>query len=391
MRETKNSAIIGVGLSKIGKFPETPVTSLMVDAFCNAILNAKSDIREIDALIVCSTLVESNFMTAHRLAYFLGISGQLSSCYTVDVGGAGPVSGLILANDLLVSGRAKNVAVVAGDKVGSLSGRELVLKANSKINHPLYPKDDPSLPVIPILYNSIAQWHMDSYGTTREQLAMVAVLMSIQASRHPNALNRKVLTLDEALSSRKVASVTNVLECARPADGAGAVIVSSEFSALNNPVYVRGCGEGVGCPYPQREIFEDMFSVGRATKIALSDARLRVEDIDWFGIYDCFPICFLKFLEDAGLVPVGLGGQWIEEFYDNYTEMSAPDDFPVNTHGGLLSFGAPWEAPAMFSIIEAVEQIRGVAKGRQVTNPHSALVYGNGGIFTSSSVVILSN
>ena len=68
-----------------------------------------------------------------------------------------------------------------------------------------------------------------------------------------------------------------------------------------------------------------------------------------------------------------------------------PDIFPVNTHGGLLSFGAPWETPAMYNIIEAVNQLNGTAGSRQVPGARRALVYGNGGIFSASAVAILGD
>jgi acetyl-CoA acetyltransferase len=63
--------------------------------------------------------------------------------------------------------------------------------------------------------------------------------------------------------------------------------------------------------------------------------------------------------------------------------------WPVNTHGGLLGYGAPWEVPAMISLVEAVAQLRGEAVGRQVQQARRALVYGNGGIFSASAVAIL--
>jgi len=63
--------------------------------------------------------------------------------------------------------------------------------------------------------------------------------------------------------------------------------------------------------------------------------------------------------------------------------------FNINTHGGLLGYGAPWEVPSMFSVIEAVEQLSGTAHGRQIDTCRRALVYGNGGIFSASSVIIL--
>ena len=95
----------------------------------------------------------------------------------------------------------------------------------------------------------------------------------------------------------------------------------------------------------------------------------------------------------------GCGGQWVEEKYlqsERQGGVLSPQDFPVNTHGGLLSFGAPWETPAMHSIVEAVmhltdltETNRESDKARQVPNAKHALVYGNGGIFSASAVAIL--
>lgn len=70
-------------------------------------------------------------------------------------------------------------------------------------------------------------------------------------------------------------------------------------------------------------------------------------------------------------------------------QQERPAVWPVNTHGGLLGFGAPWEVPAMISLVEAVTQLRGEAAGRQVEGAARALVYGNGGIFSSSAVAIL--
>lgn len=95
--------------------------------------------------------------------------------------------------------------------------------------------------------------------------------------------------------------------------------------------------------------------------------------------------------EAVGLAPKGKGGTWVEEMYHRTGREGSfrPGDFPVNTHGGLLAFGAPWETPAMYNIIEAIEQLTGEAGDRQVPNARRALVYGNGGIFSHSAVAIL--
>ncbi len=115
-----------------------------------------------------------------------------------------------------------------------------------------------------------------------------------------------------------------------------------------------------------------------------------------FRIYDCFPICFIRAVEAVGLAPRGGGGEWVEKRYwetggDKPGPLTySPTSFPVNTHGGLLAFGAPWEVPAMYSVFEAVAQLtHSAGNERQVMNARRALVYGNGGIFSASAVAIL--
>lgn len=132
-----------------------------------------------------------------------------------------------------------------------------------------------------------------------------------------------------------------------------------------------------------------------------------------------FPICTHRAVEAVGLAAKGQGGAYIEQQYKQLlgpleqhhhqqqqqqapgfgkdtqpTHSSSsskvqPGVWPVNTHGGLLGFGAPWEVPAMIGLVEAVAQLRGEAEGRQVQQARRALVYGNGGIFSASAVAIL--
>ena len=109
-------------------------------------------------------------------------------------------------------------------------------------------------------------------------------------------------------------------------------------------------------------------------------------------------ICLVRAVEAVGLCPKGKGGQFIEESYLKIIQGMKDDPnfnpqeiFPVNTHGGLLAFGAPWEVPALYNIIEAFKQLKGNADLRQIPHASRALVYGNGGIFSHSAVAILGN
>jgi len=161
---------------------------------------------------------------------------------------------------------------------------------------------------------------------------------------------------------------------------------------LNNrkmPV-VLGGGEASGPLYPPPVIDEDMFSCEEASAKAYEQSQLSVADIDFFGLYDCFPICLIRAIEAVGLAKKGEGGAYIEKKYHDTQDKYDPRIFPINTHGGLLAFGAPWEVPAMYNIIEAVSQLTGSAGERQIPT-RRALVYGNGGIFSASAVAILGD
>jgi len=122
-----------------------------------------------------------------------------------------------------------------------------------------------------------------------------------------------------------------------------------------------------------------LFPLSQAAESAYYESQLVPEDIDWFGLYvalvtsvllartfdngwfevplcaiwspryDCYPACFIRAVEACGLAPAGKGGEWCEEMYQKTENLDYdPTVFPVNTHGGLLAFGAPWEVWSTF-------------------------------------------
>jgi acetyl-CoA acetyltransferase len=399
MRFLTKSHIVGIGLTRLGKLNKS-ATTLMEEAIEIALADAKCQIKDLEGIITAPSLSEPRFMHGHFLATRMGLLPQKGNgvvCRTLDTGGASPISALLEADKLIKNG-CDLVAIVAGDSIASMPTREFLERADVACADP---DGGSQSPVIPLSYDRIAKWHMAAYGVDREVLAMVPVLMSTQAPKHPYALTRTPLSLNTVLNSKKVGDVTNLLECARRADGAGAVIIASTRFLQEklqhvlhrpNPVIIGG-GEASGPLYVPKVIDESIFSCEIAASNAYVQAQVGVSDIDFFGLYDCFPICFLRALEAVGIAPKGRGGEWIKRKYEESeaspNKMLSPDQFPINTHGGLLSFGAPFEVPALFSVIEAVQQLRGTAEGRQVTNARRALVYGNGGVFSASSVCIL--
>eukprot|EP00026_Physarum_polycephalum_P014376 Phypoly_transcript_14882.p1 GENE.Phypoly_transcript_14882~~Phypoly_transcript_14882.p1 ORF type:complete len:320 (+),score=29.59 Phypoly_transcript_14882:94-960(+) len=255
-------------------------------------------------------------------------------------------------------------------------------------------------PAIPRQYNAIAEWHMRTYGTTREQLAMVSVAMGRQAQYHPLAIayGKTPLTLEQVLASKKVASVTSQFECSRRADGASAVIVVSKkfwkdhakkYPFLPPPVNVIGYGEASGFLRASEvaNIQDDQLPLKQAAALAYKTSGKTVKDIDFFGLYDCFPITLLTAVEHVGLAAQGKGGKFWEDVYRKNPSKDKP--LNINTHGGLMHFGAPGSGTSLYNVVEAVQQMQGEALGIRIPNVKTALCYGNGGILSQSAVVIL--
>ena len=379
---------------------------LMQEALQGAIAQAGIRMNDIDGLIAVPSLSHPHFLEAHHFGTKVNLLPKTDIVVrTLDTGGAGPVTALLEAQRMVEHENCEAVAIVAGDAVGTMDSKAFLERADSGCS----PNTDTNAmqhlpsPVIPHGYSRCTDYHMKKFGTTREQLAMVSVLMSRQAARHPDAMTKKSHTLEEVMEAPSIAPQVGLLECARRADGGAALIVcSSRFLERKNlaqrgnggsgDVVILGGAEASGPLYPPAIIDETMFSCERACESLFQKTQLTKDDIDWWGLYDCFPICFVRAVEAVGLCPKGQGGEWVQQMYEKTSDENYdPNEFPCNTHGGLMSFGAPWETPAMYNIIEAVSQVNGTAgKSRQVQGARRAVVYGNGGIFSASAVACLS-
>lgn len=406
MQSGIRSMIIGTGLTKPTTKSGLTATTLMLSSLERALANAGVGLRDLDGIIAVPSLAEPRFMEAHYLATRMNLLPHKNFiAKTIDTGGAGPITGLLEADRMIKMQGRNLVAVVAGDAVSSLPTEEFLKRADAGCSSSH--RGENISPVIPLGYDRVAQWQVRNGGVTRQQLAMVSVLMSRQALRHPLAMTKRPLTLEEVLAAKPIGPMTGLLECARRADGGASLIVaSSEYlkhrvakgtnarleKRFHNSPMVLGGGEASGPLYPPPIIDDEMFSCEQAASSAFASAKLSTKDIDFFGLYDCFPICFIRAVEAVGLAPKFGGGKWVEDMYlksETQGGVLSPTDFPVNTHGGLLSFGAPWETPAMYNIMEAVAQLTNHAEERQLPSPKRALVYGNGGIFSASAVAIL--
>jgi acetyl-CoA C-acetyltransferase len=231
----------------------------------------------------------------------------------------------------------------------------------------------------PGLYAMMAHAHMDRFGTTRDQLAQVAVKNHRNGSLNPHAQFPFEITLDSVKQSPMVADPLRLLDCSPITDGAAAVLIApaDEAKKLSKkpPVFIRGIGNATDTiALAHRKDILWLEAVEVAVKRALSMAGRTLEDVDFAEVHDCFTIAEIMVMEAMGVVKPGQGGPATMD------GMTAPDgDFPINPSGGLKSKGHPVGATGVAQICEVVQQLRGEAGKRQLPNARTALTQNMGG------------
>jgi acetyl-CoA acetyltransferase len=274
-----------------------------------------------------------------------------------------------------------NVAVVAYGSTQRSLGRK---NTSPPERNPYEAPFKPFLP--PTAYALAAARHMHEFGTTREQLAEVAVAAREWALRNPVAWEKQPLTVQEVLSSRMVSYPLTIRDCCLVSDGGGAIVVTSAERARGlrkKPVYLLGAGHVT--THLTIANMPDLVETGarRSGEIAYEQAGVGPRDIDVVGVYDAFTINTILFLEDLGFCAKGEGGAFVSG-----GRIAPGGALPVNTNGGGLSYCHPGMY-GLFLLIEAVRQLRGECGERQVAGADIALAHGNGAVLSSQYTVIL--
>jgi acetyl-CoA acetyltransferase len=236
------------------------------------------------------------------------------------------------------------------------------------------------------MYALAAARHMYEFGTTREQLAEVAVAARSWAQLTPGAFRTDPLTVEDVLASRMISDPLTIADCCLVTDGGGAVILTATERARSlrrEPVPVLGVGEA----HWHRSISQ-MPSLTTTAAVdsgarAFTMAGLRPADVDVVELYDAFTINVPLFLEDLGFCEKGEGGPFVAD-----GRISPGGSLPVNTNGGGLSYTHPGMY-GIFLLIEATRQLRGAAGRRQVQGSNVALVHGNGAVLSAQVTALL--
>ena len=373
-------AIVGVAESdEMGTVPHKSALQLHAEAARNAIADAGLTKNDIDAVFSAGRVFST------ETAEYLGIRPRYLD--GTSVGGCSFIQHCQHAMAAINAGLCEVALLTHGESGRSRLGMPSMKSEKDSL---IWQFEVPYGIVFPFTgYAFIATRHMHEFGTTQEQLAEVAVATRAWARLNPKANQRGELSIADVMKSPIIAWPFHVLDCCLVTDGGGAAIVTSAERAKNlkkKPAYILGTGEGTGhCWINQMPDFTAATGAQISGPQAFAMAGVTPKDIDVAMLYDAFTIVPILALEDLGFCKKGEGGAFVSG------QRTAPGgDFPMNTNGGGLSY-THTGMYGMFTIIEAVRQVRGECGERQVKDAEVALCHGPGGIFSAAATMILAN
>ena len=370
------AAIVGAAESDLGQVADgmSPM-DLCAQGISRALADCGLAMKDVDGLFCAMT---QQRMSIVSLIEYLGIAPKfIGSSMT---GGSSFEFHVAQAAAAIQAGLC-NMAVIAYGSTQRSVGRKQA--SQREVN----PYETPFKPFLPTsAYALAASRHMHQFGTTREQIAEVAVAARKWAQLNPVAWEKKPLTVEDVLKSRMISYPFTVRDCCLVTDGGGAIVMVSAERAKSlkkPPVYVLGCGHGV--THMNISSMPDLTVTGAKAsgEAAYSMAKLSAKDCDMVQLYDAFTINTILFLEDLGFCKKGEGGAFVSG-----GNIAPGGKLPVNTNGGGLSYCHPGMY-GLFILIEGVRQLRGECGERQVKKHDVAMVHGNGGVLSAQASVIL--
>ena len=371
------SAIVGMATAGVGEAPGFSAMELLGQAAVKAVNEAGLKMQDIDGVFAATS---SHAFPTMSVVEYLGLKPRFFD--GTNVGGSSFEMHLLQATLALEAGLCDAALVCYGSNQRTAGGRLVSMSEPQWHETPYKPRH-------PITaYGLATSRHMAEYGTTREDLADVALAARGWANLNPEAFARGPLSKDEVLSARVISDPLTKSDCCLVTDGAAACVLVRADRAKDlpgKPVYFMGAG---GANYHRSIVaMPDLTTTAAAESgpRAMEMAGVSQKDIDVVMLYDAFTINTILFLEDLGFCPKGEGGRFVRD-----GRIAPGGELAVNTNGGGLSCVHPGMY-GLFLIAEAVAQIRGEAGERQQDDCNIALCHGNGGTLSSQCTAILGS
>lgn len=382
----RDVAAIGIGITKFGELWDTSFRDLFVDAGVRALEDAEINGGEIDGMYV-GNMSAGQFIQQEHVGSLIADAAGLVPIPCTRVEAACASGGLALrqafisvasgVHDIVVAGGIEKMTdILTNQTTGALStagDREWEAHVGA---------------TFPGLYALMARRHMHNFGTTKEQMAQVAVKNHKNGTLNPHAQYQNEITIENVFNSPKVTEPLNLFDSSPISDGGAAVILAPAKMAkeyTDTPVLISGSGQASGTlALHDRKSLTEIPAAIKAGKAAYSMAEKEPDDIDLAEVHDCFTIAEIMAIEDLGFCDKGEGGKMTEE-----GETSPNGRIPVNTSGGLKAKGHPVGATGIAQAVEVISQLRGEAGKRQIDGAEVGLTHNVGGSGGTGVVHIL--
>ncbi|MBV8069653.1 MAG: thiolase domain-containing protein [Acidobacteriaceae bacterium] len=379
-------AIVGIGKTAFGAFPDRGLRSLAVEAIDKALTDAQADSRSVQAFYL-GNFAGPSFVGQNHLAPYIGTAAGFEGipCTRFEDACASGGSAFFHAWMGVASGVYDLVVTAGVEKMTSQTTPRVteILAGAGDMDG-----EGRAGATFPALFAMIARRHMFQYGTTREQLAAVSVKNHANGAKNPLAHMRKVISMEQALAGKPIAEPLTVYDCSLISDGAAAVVLAPlEEAARFNARYarVRAVAQTSDrVPLDSKADITEFPAVKSAGRKAYEMAGLGPGNIEVAELHDCFTIAEIVASEDLGFVEKGQGGPFAAA---GCTAMNGR--IPINTSGGLKSKGHPVGATGVGQICDIVLQLRGEAGERQVARHRIGLTQNLGGSGATCVVTIL--
>lgn len=235
----------------------------------------------------------------------------------------------------------------------------------------------------------MARRHMHEFGTTEEQMAMVAVKNHKNAVHNPNAQFQKEISVEDVMDSGYVASPLKLLDCSPITDGAAALILCAteevKTLGIESAVEIIGSAQASdSLALTGRVSLTEMLATKCAAKEAFAQAKISPKDISFAEVHDCFTIAEIMAIEDLGFFKKGEGGKATE-----HGRTALNSEISINPSGGLKAKGHPVGATGIAQAVEASMQLLGKAGQRQVKDAKIGLAHNVGGSGATAVVHIM--
>ncbi|NHJ14059.1 MAG: thiolase domain-containing protein [Candidatus Thorarchaeota archaeon] len=375
--------MVSAAQTKFGALEGISLREMFAEAVDKATMEAGVPKKEIQAAFIGTFIPEMLVHQGHTaplLLDYVGMKGLPATRHEAAcASGATALRAAVMA---IESGIYDTVLVAGAEKMTSVSTN----RATEALAAAADDDFESSMGLtFPGVFAIAAVAHMQKYGTTEEDMGLVAVKAHKNASTNPLAQFQKEITLEKALTPRYIAWPLKLFDCSPISDGAAALVLTSNEKAkqyTDLPVKVIGTGQAsASMNLCDREDLTSFEGSVNASRQAYKMAGLTADQMDFAVVHDCFTIAEIIASEDIGFFKPGEGAKAVR---DGVTAIDG--DRPINPMGGLKAVGHPVGATGVKQAVVLYKELLGEAGPNQVPKHDTAIMHNFGG--TGASCVV---